>query len=239
MRTSFWIQAAALAALVFSSAPASAIPSIRLSWDQCDPLIVNRAWTGPGTYAVQVSGIGFAETYSSLYVGFSFFPHRVVPAWDFSTVDYWTGLPGCQGPARMAILNAGGGCPILPGQVDAQGMYEGGLTNPFAPTGLLAGLNFTGGVVPDPAQRYGLLRFVFDHTNSVAGPSGAGTCGYVEEPMCMHLTYSGLSNAAHQNVFVALEQEYLSWQDPANALGCPGASPAQPKTWGALKATYR
>ena len=60
--------AAVLAGAVQTAATAapSQPPTIRLSWDQCDPLVFNKDFgsNSPATiYTMVVSGVGFAGTY--------------------------------------------------------------------------------------------------------------------------------------------------------------------------------
>jgi len=225
MRPSLWI----LVLMILAPQSSFGAASIRLSWDQCDPIVVNRAWNGPGSYAIQVSGTGFSGKYTLL--GFrSAFSHRVVDAWDFSS-------PGCQGFTRASVVNAGGGCPVFPGTPFSFEMTAGAMN---------VGFYFDQAFVADPAQRYGILRFEFDHANSVVGVAGPGECGSVEQPMCVQLFLTSLyafdevSHTFPERILLH-EQSFLSWQDPTNVLGCPVpmSTPVLAKTWGAIKATYR
>jgi len=38
-------------------------PVFRLSWDQCDPVITDKSWGGPGGYALQLSATGLSGSY--------------------------------------------------------------------------------------------------------------------------------------------------------------------------------
>ena len=223
--------------LLLLAANVHALPAVRVGWDDCNAPLTDRAWSGPGSYTIVVSGLGFAGSYQRFDAQFEFFPRRVVPAWDFSTYDYWGTTP-CQGPTRLAIANSGDGCPAWPAtQLEAQ-MWEGSLTGP-APTLIGAHVRFDPAFLADPSQRYTLFKLVFDHAHSVAGAGGPGTCGQVEEPMCVNLVDSSLLGGTGQPEEFAFERSFVTWQDPANTTNCPGATPVRAKTWGAIKATYR
>jgi len=233
MRPTSWIHAAFVAAILLPAVPAFAGPSLRLSWDQCDPVIVNRDWSGPGPYVIQISGTGFAGTYNSMNLGMVFLPHPISDAWDFSR-DLSTRKEGCQGLSRVSASNTGGGCPAFPGQVTNVDVF----TSQYF-THLSGALFFDQSFVADPNTRYAFLRYVFDHGHSVVGPAGAGECGNAEQPMCLRMGFSNLASTTNFDVHLTYEQEYVSWQDPANGLACLGVTPAQAKTWGAIKASYR
>ena len=214
-------------------------PTPGLSWNVCDPPVLDRSWSGPGDpYELDLSAIGLDQPLEQLDASIRFFPARVVPAWDFSAVDYWTGRPGCQGPARMTALPGGAGCPGYPLVSFGALMFEGSLTSP-APTLLRVSVNPDPSFTPGPGVRYGIVRVRFDHANSIPGPSAGGACGQVEEPMCVVLTEFTLRPAGSAASFTYPATAYVTWQDPGNSTRCPGATPARARTWGGIKDAYR
>ena len=223
------------ACLLISTAHAE--PTLRLSWESCDNLSTDRSWAGPGSYAMVLSGTGFNVPLGSLVAGLRFAPWFIAPAWDFATYSYF-GEPVCQSLSGLTATTSGGGCPAVPTtQLDVE-MSKGSLTRPGG-SGILLQSHFDPNFVPDPAQRYVLARIVFDHAHSIVGPSGPGMCGGAEAPMCVNLVTFSFKGAAGQEVYHTIERGYVTWQDPTNTNGCPGATPAAPRTWWAVKAQYR
>ena len=227
--------------LLLLATTAHAIPALRLTWDECDVITLDKSWSGPGPYTLVVSGVGFSGAYSDLGLVFAFSPHRVAPAWDVSLFDYWGGTP-CQGPSRLSVNASGGSCPAYPATNRSAFMWEGSITQPGQSV-------IEAHVALDPAfnatdsQRYLLAKIVFDHTNSVVGTGGPGTCGEVDAAMCFNIVGGNLllvGGTKAESTPFTFERSYVTWQDPTNASLCPGgAVPAQAKTWGAIRAQYR
>lgn len=224
-------------AFCFAAATVHAEPTLRLSWESCDNLVTDRSWAGPGSYAMVLSGTGFTVPLGNYIGGLAFSPWFVAPAWDFATSSYF-GEGVCQDPAGLSATTTGGGCPSMPGTSLLVQMSKGSLTKPGGST-VGVQLRFDPAFVPDPAQRYTLARIVFDHAHSVVGPGTPGSCGGAEQPTCVNLSSFALTGAANQWLFHTIERGYVTWQDPTNGIGCPGATPAAAKTWGAVRAQYR
>jgi len=223
--------------LLLLATTAHAIPAIRLTWDDCNVITLDKSWSGPGPYTLVVSGVGLSGAYSGMSLVFAFNPQRVAPAWDVSQLDYWGGTP-CQGPSRLAVTAGGGTCPAYPATMREAFMWEGSITQP-GQTVLQVNIGFDPAFSASELQRYELVKIVFDHANSVTGPGGPGTCGYADVPMCVNIAFAALGQAGGQATFT-YERSYVTWQDPMNERNCPGgAVPAQAKTWGAIRAQYR
>jgi hypothetical protein len=226
-------------ALLGPASPSCATPALRLSWSDCTPLQVNANAAGPGVYVLNLSVIGLTGPYATLQWGFQFAPHEVAPAWQFYDIDYWTGDPGCQGPARLTLLVGGSSCPVFPITQQQARMQQGSITEPTA-TGMALQLTFDRTSVADPAQRYTLTQIAFDESQEGPGP---GQCAGFEQPFCIAMTVPTLSipvgPTASTTTAVDAEQGFVTWQDAANGLGCPGAAPARASSWGAVKAQYR
>lgn len=213
--------------------PALATPSFRLSWDDCNVVITNRNWSGPGTYALVLSGTGFDGSYTQFDVPFLFDPLYVAPAWDFATADYHGGTI-CHSASLMTASQGPSACPAYPATALFKGMYKGATRADMYMDGFL-----DPAFVPDPAQRYTLMRLEFDHSQSAEGVQAYPACGGVEEPMCVAMHHASLRLASGYYSALVLENSYVTWQDPSNLRQCPNATPAAPRTWGALKAQYR
>jgi hypothetical protein len=214
--------------------PAHAMPIARVSWDDCDPVVTNKSWSGPGTYVQVVSAVGLAPGLQA--VGLGFVMGGLTDAWWFSDDQF---DHGCHPPADLAMSSTGTGCAAAP---VTQFTFEPylGLTNPFV-GGYSVFVYFDANFAPDPAVRYTLVRLAFDHSNSVAGPSTPGHCGSADVPKCFALVgsyYSGLPNPTG----LVFDSDYLTWQDFNDSHGerpCPLAVPARATTWGQIKGMYR
>jgi hypothetical protein len=88
------------------ASPALAVPSYRLSWDDCNVLVTNRNWSGPGKYVLLLSGTGFNGSYTQFSAGFAFDPKVLVPAWDFATADYLVPVPICHPTSMLTASQA-------------------------------------------------------------------------------------------------------------------------------------
>ena len=230
-----------LAFLAFASSSAFAQGTISLAWDTCAPGAVNKAIL-PGTVAsAYASVIGHSTPHSGYQVWMLLgSPGGVRDAWRFDPA-------GCQGssfitidhlpPAAVAkscpaFMQTAAGVQIKDYSYDAlTGKAQAVMANGYA-----------GGVaVSNPATRYFLAGFRFDHTFSVNGPGvQLETCGGLENPVCVHITRQSwiqLNDGSEHQWTVG--QEFLLANDTANVTGCPGATPATPTTWGSLKNTYR
>jgi len=224
--------------LLSFASTAFAVPSLRLSWDDCSVITPNKNWSGPGSYRLVVSGTGFTGTSRSLNASIGFSTGRAVPAWDFSTFDFW-GVGPCQSPSRMTVGAGSGACPNYPASVVSGMMVEGSLTQP-ANTGIQLNTTLDPSFVADPDQRYTFFRIDFDHTQSLAGSQPPPACGSVDAPFCMMLTSSyWVRGDGVATNGLASDLGYARWQDPANASNCDVPVPAAAKTWGAIKAQYR
>jgi len=220
-----------------SASSAFAFPSLRLSWDDCSVISPNKSWSGPGMYRLVVSGTGFTDHYKFVQVGIGFYPRRVVPAWDFSTVDYWGGTP-CHSASLLTVGPGTGTCPSFPATLVTGRMEEGSLTQPGW-TGLGMYANLDPSFTPVAATRYTLFQIDFDHSQSLEGVQPYPACGSVELPMCLVVAFKQLNTTTITGALWADEVAYATWQDPSNSLGCPGATAAVARTWGSIRGMYR
>jgi hypothetical protein len=243
--TRFLLSALFLGAMA-TAASAQGIASI--SWNSCTPGPANLDIL-PGTQAsLYASVIGQSQPHTGYEVQVALgsgSAGALRDAWRFDG-------DGCQGSsfitidhlAPAAVVKA---CPTFSGTQSVlqikQYNYDAGTGKAVA---LCANAYPQGGTgTTNPALRYFLARFLFDHTYSVNGPTTPGAdCGGLEVPVCAHLRVAKWNTVAPpggvaQEVPWAIGQEYVTSRDPQNASGCPGATPAVSKTWGSLKAQYK
>jgi len=232
-----WIPIA-LGLSALCSATVSAAPVIRYSWDDCDPLVVSRDFTGPAVYTQTLSIVGLdAPVHDlSLIVGFLF--NEIPPAWRFADLcggSYGCGFQPCQPSGRVSTLLGGTACDTIPGlQLNASFWF--GITPPIS--GLRIDGVGGGSFTPDPAVRYTLIRIAFDHSGSVAGPGGPGTCGGADQPL-LFMIGSLTLNGVDQHDLVTWDNCMLTWNTPSYPHDCPLIVPVKNLTWGRIKALYR
>jgi hypothetical protein len=244
--------ALAFALAAWISASAAAAPVMQYSWDDCSLLVPQRNFTAPAVYTQAVSVLGLDQP----IVSFRLIIRIVGPygglqadAWHFSDLcqsppDYcvpfdpvccpWGG-GACQPFGRVSTLLAGTACDTIPG-LQVRAHYEQG---PTSPAYLIVDGTADGSFVPDPTRRYTLIRMAFDHSGSVAGPSGAGTCGYADWALQFEigeLTLNGLDQRGR----ITWENCVLAWNgQPGGSYDCPLVVPVMNRTWGQIKTLYR
>lgn len=194
----------------------------RLSWGTCSPQVANQAFSGPGLYTLVLSASG---------VSISNYGHDSTVHIQPAVPDAWRfDAAGCQTDNRLNLQVASvDSCPAMKGtnslvitdySLDLDGSAELRLSIVY--DDLITVAN----------QRYILWKIGFDHSNSVTGSSGPGTCGGADRQLNFGvLTQIGLTDGHY--LFPAME--------PGDAL-CTwnaGNTRTQPTTWGKVKALYR
>ena len=153
---------------------------VDLSWDTCSPIVVNVTSAGTGSMSLIASVIGNDQIHYGYQVRFQLGdPSNLVPdAWRFDG-------PGCQGSSALAINHMvpaalAGSCPVFHADRPSIFIKEYALFRPGSghPTTLARGLLaivYPVGTKAISEQRYFLAQFLFDHSQSVAGPTTQGT----------------------------------------------------------------
>lgn len=235
---------AALLLTTFAATAANA-QSVNIAWDGCtgpsDKAIL------PGTsVAIFASVLGQTQTAKSYQVQLKLATGvgALPDAWRFDAI-------GCQTAAGITIDHLTGSskaCPAFMGAVTPNFQLKDYTYN--AGTGVaetfLANAYPAGGAgnpaATNPAQRYFLARWTFDHTYSVNGPSTPGeTCGGLESAICqasVSLSNNAASwvNTNDQEVAWAFQNQFVTTNGHT---GCPGATPAKATTWGNIKDQYK
>jgi len=231
------------ALLLGALATTASAQSVSLAWNTCTPGVFNRAISADNNNQIMASVTGHSQP----HLGYQVFvalgsgnAGAIRDAWRFDA-------PGCQGSSFIAINHLAPAsvvktCPTFQGALaslqikdysfDAvTGKARAVLANTY-PAGNNTQIN--------PAARYFLAGFQFDHSFSVAGPTTPGVdCGGVEVGVCAHLTRTSWLTLENVEVQWAWGQEFLTANDPANGTGCPGATPAASTTWGNIKHQYK
>jgi hypothetical protein len=238
--TRFLLSALFLGAMA-TAASAQGIASI--SWDSCNPSAPNKDIL-PGTQASLYASV---INHSAPHTGYevqvalgSGSAGALRDAWRFDA-------DGCQGSAFITIdhLAPAAVVKVCPSFSGTQSVLQIKQYNYDALAGKAVALcanAYPGGGTgtTNPAQRYFLARFLFDHSFSVDGPGTPGqTCGGLATAVCAHVRLAKYNLQGGGEVLWAIGQEYVTSRDPANASGCPGATPTLNKTWGSLKAQYK
>lgn len=210
--------------------------AVSMNWDTCTGPIVKSVPPG-SVAALYVSVLGQEQLHKAYDV-------RVMVLQAGGLRDAWRfDAPGCQGSSLIAIdsqpVVPSKTCPIFM-QTSAPSLqikdysYDA-LTG--RARGVLANSYPIGVTAVNPATRYFLARFNFDHTFSTLGASDPGnTCGGLEIPMCAFFGQASWLTLDGIEIQWAMSQEFVLANDP-NSLGC--FTPAKSTTWGSIKSQYR
>jgi hypothetical protein len=244
--------------------PARSAPVLDLSWSAaCSPITHDRVLP-PGetssTLFVLESGI------DSTHVGYGF---RILmgptmdcgPAGGTGVPDAWRFDPqGCQGTAfrEIAVTTNSKTCPALAGPSTPVSILDVAY-DPFGgPMLVTVFVNYQPTPqAPNPNQTHQAARILFDHTKAVTGAGTPGvTCGGFEKPMCFALwggrdfrgfchepsvytNGSWISTSGIEHPFLRSAESVNSFRIDPGIQACNLATPAEPRTWGSLKAQYR
>lgn len=221
------------AGTLFVAGNAYADGALRLSWGTCDPIVANQQFA-PGLANFLVTSISGEDRQNrGCRVQVAIGPN-LGDAWRFDADGCNTG----QLSLNTAGLNKA--CPAFQGGAPVPiVLYGHGVDGPGTAT--LDVLNAYNSVTaPDPATRYTLAQALFNHTFSEAGPQNpAVACGNADQPLCFALTYTEYLNPDLSSDVFGIENDYVTWNDPANTTGCPSGTQNETTTWGRVKGLYR
>ena len=228
-------------AVVGPAAATDSQATYRLSWDGCDPQVVDKVFTGAAVYKLVLSGDNFtpgATEDDNLGSDFSIDFRPVVSgpladAWRFDDNGCQTGSGlGLSAAAfSKTCLTMQGGAPLA---ITSYSVDPG--TPNFASLRLA---NTYNNVSPLAGTRYTFWIVSFDHAYSVSGATTPGVdCGNAAAQMCIGATSAILAtirgDAAKLQKKIG-DLDYLTWNTPAT---CDGV-PTVPATWGKVKSLYR
>ena len=235
----------ALAALALAVPVHAADGVFNLNWDNCTGPI-DRTITADNLNSLYCSVIGHDVPHKAydVKVIYGNGTTRGVPdAWMFDAA-------GCQGSSFITLDHLAPAAvvktcpsfmpPIQSLQIKDVSLIAGTLP-PYDATlmriTLANSYPFAVGENVNPATRYFLARFLFDHTFSVNGATTPGVdCGGLETSMCFATANASYLTLDGQEIFFAQGgNRVVSAQ---GASGCT-PSPAKSSTWGAIKSQYR
>jgi hypothetical protein len=242
--------------MILQPLPVAATGSISLHWQDCASVAVNRnAGSGPiDRIVVTLKGasgpIQAVQVQLSLGAGFAVLP----PAWRFDP-------DGCQAGGLTIKQTAGGpACPVLLG-TNVRTISGFDYSPYFIPRGRAYYFTAFDPIVADPGTTYTIAQFEFDHTTAISGfGTEPGACGCLDRPLCISAASASYLDAGGNEIPFQFAQDILTWNDPANSLHCGGIwcdlgecpppgidstcvvqapTPANARSWGSVKATYR
>lgn len=212
----------------------------RISWDNCDPQVVNKDWAGVAIYKIVLSGDNFTPgdaIDNNVGTDFNIDFRPVTPplpdAWRFDDV-------GCQTGSQL-ILSSNAlskACAAFKGLNPlAITFYGADVANPaFAQLRLAITYDMFS---PTAGLRYTFWQISFDHSYSTVNPTTPGVdCGEVDQPLCIAPTFAILltqRGISAQMQLKAGDSGFVTWQSPATCNGIPSV----PATWGKVKGLYR
>jgi hypothetical protein len=233
---------------VFAAATVQAADgTLDLSWKQCSPVISGISSPGDAAIYATVHGIDQAHKAYEILIAYGNAAQNVPDAWRFDP-------GGCQGSSRIAMDHVApdavaASCPTFqPGTVltvEVVGFVPAGDPSGYPSSNQMIKFQLAdalgNAVDSNPATRYFLARFQFDHSHSVPGPTMPGSCGGIDQAMCFKLMRAGYIDTSGNEHF---------WRSPwapgpfptltfNSSEACAGETPALPSTWGQIRHQYR
>ena len=221
--------------------------TVDLTWGNiCSPIVTHISTTTPEPQSIIASVFGSDQTHLGYQVRLLIgSPSLTVPdAWRFDAA-------GCQTPALMGFQSsppaaAAKTCPAFKGpnplEITNYDFMIPGTPYPTSVIRTYLACVYPAGATANPAQRYFLVRFLFDHTFSVVGPTTPGVnCGGYETPMVVRLLHDDPSLPGGQptSYVRASDGIELPFDVGVEFLSFNGAVPANATTWGQVKNAYR
>ena len=228
------VLAACTLALALWAAAVHAAPILDYTWGDPPGLVVNQDWSGPHAYTQTLSMTGMSGTVTQVHVSVMTKSHNPPLAWTMTTSGA-TPAPDCLGSPAFTATTTVAGAQGVPG---ATLSVTGELVSPWPR--IEVDVRFDPPLVADPAVRYALATLRFDHANSVPGESTPAACGGADRPFCFVTAWAGVTHGAPDYTleYATTDAGILTWQG-ADEMGCLGAIPTRPTTWGKLKTIFR
>jgi hypothetical protein len=226
--------------------------TMSLSWEDCGPLVSNLVPVqGPNTLTAHVTGHALPHQAFQVWLLLGDVSRTLPDAWRFDEDGCNAGFVGFHDSDPIGLSK----CPwFISPSVQRLTISKFQLSPPplgYATT--LGNVVFAaaypndgaGSPTVNPAIRYKLATFVFDHTFSIPGasPADGSACGGLDQQICI-VAIPGkctwLDLAGNEFSFGGV---YSSWAT-VNGLfsGCIDVIdpvPARPTTWGSIKAQYK
>jgi hypothetical protein len=243
LRTWFPLALTSALALAALASRAAAEPEVRLDWNdiQCRTTPLDLSLSEPYEVVLGVFVLGQADPQTGYSVRL-----RIGPANPSAFPDAWRfDDTGCQSGRLFMNYNnpIPEACPYLfLGLSNIRATRSVSYDASISTEDLKFRLDYVGtSIAPSPTRRYNVVWFVFDHFNSVTGPSSPPTtCGGLEQAMCFQLSDAQWTDSAGTAHPWTIATPFASVN--AAALGGAAvctATPARAATWGAIKQQYR
>lgn len=213
----------------------------RISWDGCDPQVLDKVFTTASIYKFVISGDNFtpgATEDNNLGYDFKVQVRPVVAgplpdAWRFDDA-------GCQTGSQISLSFSAfsKACPTMAGgaplPITQYGVDSG---NPaYAEIRLAVAYN---DVVVQAGLRYTFWQVSLDHSFSVVAPTTPpNDCGEADAQLCIGVTETVLATLRGDSAKLQVKPgdvNYVTWNTPATCDGVPSV----PATWGKVKSLYR
>jgi hypothetical protein len=209
-----------------------AAAALQYAWGPCDSGTISYPWFGPGRYQQSLCATGLASDVRSVHVTITVGP-AVADAWQFSPPSSPTSCEPASAFQYDGLVVGAASAPIPA----VQASFMPHLTDPRFT--LQVDASYEPAAPPDPARVTAVGHVVFDLSNATVAPGIPGTCPGAAIPMCFAIVSATATHAGGSTEALALAQDSVRWNDPANSTACPGSVPATPRTWGMVKAQYR
>ena len=211
----------AICLTLLQSGNLDAQPLLKLSWDTCDGP-QNRNFEGPGSYTIVASMIGATQPTNGQVIEVRAGP-GIPDLWKFQN-------EACLATPDILSSNVSRSCRLLFVGLVGQGWSA---NSPDGTLRLIASSNYSDFQTPDPDERYALFKFGFNFFD------GVEACPEASEALCFRVADSIYSTESGGGTPFLPERDYVTWNDPDQELGCPGATQATSLSWGRVKSQYR
>lgn len=247
----------ALISAVLMPGTGRSAPVLDLWWGDCSPIQRDRVLpSGEVTSKLVVFVNGMDQPHKAFQFNLYYGEHGL-PCAPVDVPDAWRyDFAGCQGASffNMTTTSTSKTCPQLAGPNPAE-IKDLSYDPAISQMRLVIASGYAARV-PDPNVTYRLATITFDHTYAVTGAGVPGlTCGGFEKPICI-TTWGGFNvhgdcyqgpypNASYldengvEHPFGAGGPGFATFRIDPSIQACSLATPAEPKTWGSIKAQYR
>jgi hypothetical protein len=223
--------------------------TMQLSWDNCAPLVQNKNMlAGANVLFASVTNHSLPHQAYQVWLLIGDSNRQLPDAWRFDAAGCNGGFFSFAAQPPVALSKT------CPGFVPAATQQFTIPVYQMAPPGLgyattlgnafLAVSYPTGSNNINPAVRYHLAGFTFDHTFSTPGPTPAdlSTCGGFERGMCLVAIpdkCTWLNMQGEEFEFNGISSAFVTYNGGTAGGLCPGVIPAEQKTWGSIKDQYK
>jgi hypothetical protein len=232
-------------------------PVLDLSWGDCSPIQHDRVLPAGEVVSKLVVFVNGMDQPHQAFQFQLWFGEQGLPCAPYIVPDAWRfDFIGCQGSAYVNITTASTSktCPALAGTPTNE-FKDLSYNSMYSQMILLVAASYATRT-PDPNVTYRLGTITFDHTYAVTGAGVPGqTCGGFEKPICI-TTWGGFNvhgdcdqgpspNASYldangvEHPFGAGGPGFATFRIDPSIQACSLATPAEPRTWGSIKAQYR